>query len=94
VGSLFPAQEEASEGSSSREDEDTKANGLGELKAFLKQINLRESWPHLRRYLEGNSWFATKESRSVVGFARIITKSDLELAIGNGQAANILFQEL
>ena len=80
--------------SSGADDEETKANGLIDLKAFIKQINLREHWPQLQGYLRNNPYFTKPESRSVVGFARIITKEDLALVLGNSQATNTLFSEL
>lgn len=93
AGNLFPAQEEASDGGSSS-PEDTDPKGFGELHAFCKQIGLNEVWPALRKYLDGNAWFSSAETRTVTGFAKIITKSDLELVIGNIVASNTLFQEL
>ena len=48
----------------------------------------------MRNYLIGDSWFAAPESRTVIGLARRLTKSDLELAIGNTKAAEIFFLEL
>ena len=92
---VLPEEEVVSSGSDSSPDHhNDSASGFGDLKKFVKQLKLKDYWPKLRSYLNGNRWFESAESRTVKGFARLITKSDLELALENVSAANTLHREL
>ena len=85
--------EASSEGSFASNEE--QEHQLGDLKAFTKQIGLKEMWPALSKFVLADQRFDSAEARTVRGFASIISITDLTQALGgNVPQAQLFLSEL